>query len=99
LPTVEVCRITHVEEVIRDLARRGARRILCEGGPTLNSALLSAGFVDDIYLTIAPKLAAGEDPLTIIKGPRVEPMRPLELRSLVERDGELFLRYGVTYDL
>jgi len=99
LPTVEVCHVRSVEEVLANLAHRGARRVLCEGGPTLNSALFEAQLVDEIYLTLAPKLAGGDDPLTMIKGPRIEPMRRLELRSLVEREGELFLRYAVDYGL
>lgn len=99
LPTVEVCHVDTVRAVVADLGRRGVRRILCEGGPTLNSALLEARLIDEVYLTLAPKLAAGEPPLTIVKGPRIEPMLRLHLRSLVEREGELFLRYAVDYDL
>ena len=76
---------------MRDLARRGARRVLCEGGPTLNAALFEAGLVDELFLTIAPKLIGGDDPLTIVKGGRFGVIG-LELRSLVERDGELFLQ-------
>ena len=97
--TVEVCRVHSVNEVLADLARRGARRVLCEGGPTLNSALFGARLIDAVYLTLAPKLAAGPDPLTLIKGPAFDPMLRLQLRSLVEHEGELFLRYEVTYDL
>src|ERR1700716_1385544 len=33
--TTEVCRVASVDAAITDLHRRGARRILCEGGPTL----------------------------------------------------------------
>jgi riboflavin-specific deaminase-like protein len=98
-PTVEVCRVHSVEAVLADLAQRGARRVLCEGGPTLNSALLGAHLIDEIYMTLAPKLAGGEGPLTLVKGPRIEPMLALELRSLVEQGGELFLRYAVMYGL
>jgi riboflavin-specific deaminase-like protein len=99
LPSVEICRIHSVEEVLADLARRGVRRVLCEGGPTLNSALFGAQLIDEVYLTLAPKVAGGEDPLTVVKGPRFDPMLRLELRSLVEHEGELFLRYAVTYGL
>ena len=91
---VEVCHIASIEEAIADLQRRGARRILCEGGPTLNTALLQAEKVDEIFLTIAPKILGGEDPLTIVKGSSLGTIH-LELRSLVELDGELFLKYGV----
>jgi 2,5-diamino-6-(ribosylamino)-4(3H)-pyrimidinone 5'-phosphate reductase len=97
LPTVEVCRVHSVSDVIHDLARRGVRRVLCEGGPTLNAALFAAQLIDEIFLTVAPKLSGGEDPLTIVKGPRFDPMLRLELRSLVELSGELFIRYAVTY--
>jgi riboflavin biosynthesis pyrimidine reductase len=99
LPTVEVCRVHTVDEVLANLARRGARRVLCEGGPTLNSALFGAQLIDAVYLTIAPKLAAGKNPLTLINGPAFEPMLRLQLRSLVEQEGELFMRYDVSYDL
>ena len=99
LPTVEVVRIQSVEDVVADLAHRGVRRVLCEGGPTLNSALFAAQLVDDVYLTLAPKLAAGPSPLTLINGPAFQPMLRLQLRSCVEQEGELFLRYRVDYGL
>jgi riboflavin biosynthesis pyrimidine reductase len=99
LPTVEICRVADVQAAVCDLARRGARRVLCEGGPTLNSALFQARLIDEVYLTIAPKLLGGEDPLTIVRGPRFATMLRLQLRSLVEVEGELFLRYGVLYPI
>ena len=37
-PHVEVCRVPDVAAVIQDLGNRGARRILCEGGPRLNAS-------------------------------------------------------------
>jgi 2,5-diamino-6-(ribosylamino)-4(3H)-pyrimidinone 5'-phosphate reductase len=93
-PLVEVRRVGSVEAAIDDLGRRGARRVLCEGGPTLNAALFGAGLVDEVFLTIAPKLIGGPDPLTIVKGGTFGTLM-LELRSQVEVEGELFLRYAV----
>lgn len=98
-PTVEIRRAPDVRGAVCDLARRGVRRVLCEGGPTLNSALFQAQLIDEVFLTIAPKLLGGEDPLTIVRGPCFAEMLRLQLRSLVEVDGELFLRYAVTYPL
>jgi riboflavin-specific deaminase-like protein len=98
-PTVEICRVAGVQEAVCDLARRGMRRVLCEGGPTLNWELFRAGLIDEVFLTIAPKLLGGEDPLTIVRGPLFPTMLGLQLRSLVELDGELFLRYGVIYPI
>jgi riboflavin-specific deaminase-like protein len=48
--------------------RHGVRSILCEGGPTLNSFLFAAGLVDELFLTLSPKLLAGASALTIVAG-------------------------------
>jgi len=93
-PLVEVCRVSSVAAVIDDLANRGVRRIVCEGGPTLNAALFEAQLVDEMFLTVSPKLVGGDDPLTIVKGGKFG-IIGLELRSFVELDGEVFLKYGV----
>jgi 2,5-diamino-6-(ribosylamino)-4(3H)-pyrimidinone 5'-phosphate reductase len=75
-------------------AEFGVRWLLSEGGPTLNQALLDAGLIDEVFWTIAPKLAGGRG-RNLIDGPlpteRVKAR--LELRSLLEQDGELFARY------
>lgn len=97
--SVEICHLPSLDAVLKDLAQRGVGRVICEGGPTLNAALLESRLIDEIYLTIAPKLIGGQDPLTIVKGGAIEPPLRLELRSLVELDGELFLKYAVTYPL
>ena len=41
------------------LRRRGISLLLCEGGPTLNSELVTAGLIDELCLTVAPLLAPG----------------------------------------
>jgi riboflavin-specific deaminase-like protein len=73
----------------------GVRSIDCEGGPGLNATLLPAGLVDELHLVIAPKLAGGREPLTILSGAGLEPPLDLALLSLHEAGGYLFARYGV----
>jgi riboflavin-specific deaminase-like protein len=70
---------------------RGIRALLCEGGPGLHGELEGGGLVDDLFLTIAPKLSGGEAP-RIIEGDLPE-VALLELAWLLEEDGELFARY------
>ena len=86
--------------------RFAVRTLLCEGGPHLAGQLLEAGLLDELFLTLAPKLAAGDvvseaaggqrqPALSIISGPPLEPPVQLELASLLEADSYLFLRYRV----
>jgi riboflavin-specific deaminase-like protein len=73
----------------------GVRSVVCEGGPTLNSHLLSAGLVDELWLTLNPKLAGGAAALTIVAGRElVEPV-DLEPISIAEGYGDLFTRWRV----
>jgi riboflavin-specific deaminase-like protein len=70
---------------------RGVRALLCEGGPRLHAQLQAGGHVDDLFLTIAPKLSGGDSPRILEGGlPGIE---PLGLAWLLEEDGELFARY------
>jgi riboflavin biosynthesis pyrimidine reductase len=74
--------------------------LLCEGGPHLNSHLLRAGLVDELFLSFAPLLAGGDEldgqaPLRILAGPALDPPVSLELLGALESKSELFLRYGV----
>ena len=79
--------------LLRSLREEGVRALLCEGGPTLHGALQAAGLVDDLFLTIAPKLSGGGAPPRILEG-ELEEVVPLELAWLLEEDGELFARYS-----
>jgi riboflavin-specific deaminase-like protein len=81
-----------LREALRHLVdERGVRAVLSEGGPRLHAEMQADGLVDDLFLTISPKLAGGAAP-RILEGalPEVE---PLELGWLLEQEGELFARY------
>ena len=81
--------------LMAELHERGVRSVLCEGGPTLNSFLLAAGLVDELFLTLNPKLLGGAAALTIVAGRElVEPVE-LDLVSVAEAEGELYTRWRV----
>jgi riboflavin-specific deaminase-like protein len=71
----------------------GVRSVLCEGGPTLNSYLLAAGLVDELFLTLNPKLAGGAAALTIVAGRELVEPAELGLVSVAEGEGDLFTRW------
>ncbi|WP_236120631.1 bifunctional diaminohydroxyphosphoribosylaminopyrimidine deaminase/5-amino-6-(5-phosphoribosylamino)uracil reductase RibD [Cellulomonas palmilytica] len=73
-------------QVLRELAWRGARRVLVEGGPTLAAAFLRAGLVDEVHAYVAPVLlgagpsAVGDLGITSIAAAvRLEPVSVLPL--------------------
>jgi riboflavin biosynthesis pyrimidine reductase len=83
------------EGVRRLRTELGVRSILCEGGPRLLAELVRGGLADELHLVIAPKLAGGIDPLTVLTGETLDPPVDLELLSLHESGGYLFLRYAI----
>lgn len=80
--------------VVAVLHARGFRRILCEGGPRLFAALLEADLVDELCLTMAPVLTAGDAP-RITRGPVLPVPREATLVSALEEDATLLLRYAL----
>jgi 5-amino-6-(5-phosphoribosylamino)uracil reductase len=85
---------------LRELRERFAvRTLLCEGGPHLNSQLLAAGLVDELFLSLAPKLAGGQDQtgeaLRILAGSELDDPVELTLLGALESESHLFLRYAV----
>lgn len=83
------------ERVLETLSERFAiRRLLVEGGPRVNHSFIQRRLVDEIFLTIAPKIAGG-DPRSLTEGPPLPPeiSSSPSLVSVYLTDSELYLRY------
>jgi len=77
-----------------ELARRGMPQILCEGGPHLFGSLLQDGLVDEVCLTLAPRLVGGAaGRITAGAGEADRAVTPLSV--LTDDEGFLLLRYRV----
>lgn len=72
------------------LAGRGLTRVLCEGGPSLLGQLAAQGRLDELCLSLAPRLVGGDGP-RVVGGPEVDVR--LSLAGLLEADGLLLSRY------
>ena len=69
------------------------KRLLCEGGGELNDALFRAGLVDEINLTICPKIFGGRTAPTVAEGQGFSTLAAagkFELTSIKRKNGELF---------
>jgi riboflavin biosynthesis pyrimidine reductase len=73
----------------------GFSRILCEGGPTLFGTALAADVVDELCITIAPTLEAG-DARRIARGET--PPRGMRLVEVLRSGETLLLRYRSATD-
>ncbi|MFM9871870.1 MAG: RibD family protein [Fimbriimonadaceae bacterium] len=73
----------------------GIKYLLVEGGSQLNAELFTLNFIDEIFLTLAPKIRLGEDVPTIADGMALDraAIQDFNLVSVIQADSELFLRY------
>jgi riboflavin-specific deaminase-like protein len=70
------------------------RRLLCEGGGELNDALFRAGLVDEIHLTVCPRIFGGAHAPSMAGGIGFQHLADaarFELKSLQRHNGEAFL--------
>ena len=74
--------------------RHGIRAMLLEGGPTVLAAMLDAGIVDELFLSVSPWLAGGDEP-SLLEGSALEQPLRLGLISLLEEESFLYLRYRI----
>lgn len=78
------------------LAReQGVGVLLCEGGGIIAGELFRARAVDQLFLTLVPRVLGGSDAPTLAQGPSLWPEERVEASlGAVDRVGdELFLRY------
>jgi riboflavin-specific deaminase-like protein len=71
----------------------GVKRLLCEGGGELNDALFRADLVDEVHLTICPKVFGGNEAPTLSDGrgfAKLELTRRFEFSAICQKKGELF---------
>ena len=81
--------------LLKKLREMGAQHLLCFGGSELNAQLLAKDLVDELFLTMAPKVKLGRDIPTYAGGDPL-PRDKMLLFHLFEHhvvQDEVFLRY------
>lgn len=97
---IKICgrREVNFPRALRWLRRQWkVERLLCEGGGELNAALFRAGLVDELHLTVCPKVFGGRNAPTIADGsgiPRLADAARFRLESARRHGEEMFLVYS-----
>jgi predicted DsbA family dithiol-disulfide isomerase/riboflavin biosynthesis pyrimidine reductase len=80
---------------LRPLRAQGIKRLLVLGGSEVNAQMLAEDLIDEIFVTIAPKVKLGRDTLTIAGGEPLarDALKKFELIEDHRIGDELFLRY------
>jgi riboflavin biosynthesis pyrimidine reductase len=83
-----------LRQAFSSLAESGCRSVLLEGGPGLNADVVHAGLLDELCLTLSPRVVAGNGP-RVLAGPELALPLELDPVHLLEEDGFLFYRLTV----
>lgn len=88
-----------MNDLLAWLAGRGVKKLLCEGGGDLCAQLFAARAVDEIYLTLAPRILGGARAPSMVDGTGFLPdeIPDPRLASVEQLGDELFLRYEVSW--
>ena len=86
-----------LREALLCLRKMGFENILAEGGGELNWSLLDLGIVDQLIVTVSPKLVGGRSATTLVEGAGYEKISQainMELKKVHrQNNGELVLFY------
>ncbi|MFI5911051.1 RibD family protein [Dactylosporangium sp. NPDC051541] len=87
-----------LERALEDLAGRGVRRLLVEGGSTVHTMFLTAGLVDELQLVVAP-FFVGDGRAPRFVGDGQFPWHPGNRATMVDvrrMDDVVLLRYALS---
>lgn len=86
-----------LESLLARCSAEGIERLLVEGGGELNWQLFEGDWVDELNVTVTPRLLGGRDAPTLLEGDgwSMAQQRRLQLEQVDRVGDELFCRYRV----
>jgi riboflavin biosynthesis pyrimidine reductase len=87
----------NLDELIEYLNDKQYQTVFIDGGPTLLASIIERNMLDEIFLTISPKIYGNEkdQTLTMVEGKLFDPnnIPEFEIISVKQVENEVFLRY------
>lgn len=86
-----------LRSLLKILYEKGVKRLMVEGGATLNWALIKDGLVDEVYTYIGAMLIAGDNAPTLLGGDGFTSNFPcLQLKTVEKIDDGLWVRWCIS---
>ena len=87
-----------IKRLLGILRKQNIRTILLEGGGTLNWEFIHKGLVDELVVTVAPRLVGGKNAVTLVEGDgfsKIANCPKLKLQNIIRQKDEIVLRYYI----
>lgn len=87
----------NVKKLLKFLLRKKIKRILLEGGGTINWEFVNQGLIDEIIITITPFLVGGKDAISLVEGKgfqKISKSKKFKLLKSIRMGNELVLHYS-----
>ena len=85
-----------IPKLLKILHNKGIKKIIVEGGGTINWSFLKHGFVDELIITIAPYILGGSNSKTLVEGDGFKNLlsaTKLKLKKIQKINNELIVFY------
>ena len=85
-------------KLLKLLYKKDIKKILLEGGGTINWTFLKNGFVDEIIVTITPYILGGSNSISLVEGvgfKNLFPTKKLKLEKIQKIGSELVVYYRI----
>ena len=86
----------NIPQLLRTLLNNGIKRILLEGGGTLNWSFIKKNLIDEAIVTLTPYILGGKDSVSLVDGTgfkNLDASTKLKLKKIQKNKNELVLFY------
>jgi len=90
----------NLKKLLEELAKRGLKSLMLEGGSTLNYSMFEDELIDEVRVCIAPMIAGGTKSKTLVDGSGVDYMKnayKLRLKKSYKLGNDLIVEYTVIH--
>ena len=87
----------NLKKLLKYLAKKRIRKLLVEGGGTVNWEFIKQNLYDEIIVTITPFLLGGKNAITLVQGigfSIIDKSSKLKLKKIIHQKNEIVLQYS-----